>query len=83
MKSLNFEVFKFGIYILFPIGSLYYFNNPTLMDSYHSSLDNIYAIQKRMEKSLFTNLPRSQDEIQGATDEMKKRYAEMKIKEGR
>jgi hypothetical protein len=45
--------------------------------------DSIYAIQKRSEKTLFTNLPRTDDEIREVGVLMRKRCEEMKVEKER
>lgn len=80
-RKLNFEIIKFGIYILFPIGTLYYFNNPKLMDSFHCSIDDMYAVQKRAEKQLFKNIPRTKEDIDEVSLNMKKSYMERKARD--
>ncbi|KAH6998462.1 hypothetical protein BKA56DRAFT_665047 [Ilyonectria sp. MPI-CAGE-AT-0026] len=55
MGGLNLEVFKFGTYVMFPIGIMYYFG---------TNLDDRFAIQGFWPKPEECNkLPRDRDEI--------------------
>ncbi len=46
----------------------------------NDALDQSYAMQKRIESTLFWGLPRSRDELDAAHERMKRRAAEMRAK---
>ncbi|KAF2084371.1 hypothetical protein K490DRAFT_75897 [Saccharata proteae CBS 121410] len=57
MGGQNLEVFKFGLYILFPIGVMYYFG---------TNLDNKFSVPDFWPKEGQTHkIPFEKDEIQG------------------
>ena len=72
------EIFKFALYISFPLGTLYYFNTPELMDEIPTSADAIYNRAKAWEKTLFTDLPRTKQELQETRSSMRSYYLSKK-----
>ncbi|CEJ86859.1 Putative Mitochondrial cytochrome c oxidase assembly factor [[Torrubiella] hemipterigena] len=55
MGGLNLEVFKFGMYVMFPIGIMYYFG---------TNLDNRFSVPGFWPQDSQTNkLPRDREEL--------------------
>ncbi|KAM4054780.1 hypothetical protein HRG_005602 [Hirsutella rhossiliensis] len=55
MGGLNLEVFKFGVYVMFPIGIMYYFG---------TNLDNRFAVRNFWPRPEECNkVPRDRDEV--------------------
>lgn len=73
MKRSTAEIAKFGIYIMFPIATLIYFGTPDHM-RYPTTLDDVHAVQKRMEKTLFRGLPKTKEEIEEAATSMDEKF---------
>ena len=55
------EIFKFGIYIMFPIGTLYAFGNPDFLAKFPNA-SSYHAQQPK----LFENLPKTKQQIDKA-----------------
>ncbi|KAL6869543.1 hypothetical protein ACO1O0_000869 [Amphichorda felina] len=60
MGGLNLEVFKFGMYVMFPIGIMYYFG---------TNLDDRFSVQGFWPKPEECNkIPRDREEIRAEYD---------------
>ncbi|KAG9243028.1 hypothetical protein BJ878DRAFT_568819 [Calycina marina] len=65
MAGPNLEVFKFSIYIMFPIATMYY---------YGTNLDNRFSVQDFWPKPEQTNkIPFERDEIKGELERLRMR----------
>ncbi|KAK8076745.1 hypothetical protein PG994_004017 [Apiospora phragmitis] len=65
MGGLNLEVFKFGMYVMFPIGIMYYFG---------TNLDERFAVPDFWPKSENANtVPLDRDEIQAELQRLRAR----------
>jgi protein PET100 len=65
MGGLNLEVFKFGMYVMFPIGIMYYFG---------TNLDNRFAVPDFWPKPEHANkLPTERDEIHAELERLRAR----------
>ncbi|OAA66018.1 hypothetical protein SPI_02805 [Niveomyces insectorum RCEF 264] len=65
MAGLNLEVFKFGMYVLFPIGTMYYFG---------TNLDSRFAVSDFWPKPEEANsLPHDRDEIHAELQRLRAR----------
>lgn len=72
MAGPNLEVFKFGMYILFPIGIMYYFG---------TNLDNRFAVPDFWPKENQTHkIPFDRDEIQSELERLKARRLALRAK---
>ncbi|KAH6562631.1 hypothetical protein BASA50_009482 [Batrachochytrium salamandrivorans] len=60
--NVNLEVFKFGLYIMFPVGVLYVYNKPEIMSYFPSTQDDMHLERKENQKIMF-NPPTSRDEV--------------------
>ncbi|KAJ4287632.1 hypothetical protein N0V90_012335 [Kalmusia sp. IMI 367209] len=70
MAGPNLEVFKFGMYILFPIGIMYYFG---------TNLDGKFSVPDFWPKPEQTHrIPYEREEIKAELERLKTRNAEMK-----
>ncbi|ODA82853.1 hypothetical protein RJ55_01362 [Drechmeria coniospora] len=60
MGGLNLEVFKFGVYVMFPIGIMYYFG---------TNLDNRFSVHNFWPRPEECNkVPRDRDEVKAEYD---------------
>ncbi|KAK1721813.1 hypothetical protein BDP67DRAFT_364247, partial [Colletotrichum lupini] len=65
MGGLNLEVFKFGMYVMFPIGVMYYFG---------TNLDNRFAVPEFWPKAEHSHkIPFDRDEIKSEYIRLAKR----------
>ncbi|KAH8821470.1 mitochondrial cytochrome c oxidase assembly factor [Xylogone sp. PMI_703] len=65
MAGPNLEVFKFGLYVMFPIGIMYY---------YGTNLDNRFSVPDFWPKPEQTNrIPFEKDEIHSELERLRKR----------
>ncbi|EOO02235.1 putative mitochondrial cytochrome c oxidase assembly factor protein [Phaeoacremonium minimum UCRPA7] len=65
MGGLNLEVFKFGMYVMFPIGIMYYFG---------TNLDNRFAVPDFWPKPEQANkVPLERDEIHAELERLRAR----------
>ncbi|CAI6333672.1 unnamed protein product [Periconia digitata] len=72
MGGPNLEVFKFGMYILFPIGVMYYFG---------TNLDNRFSVPDFWPKEGQTHkIPFEREEIKSELERMKRQRAEAKTR---
>lgn len=63
MGGLNLEVFKFGMYLMFPIGIMYYFG---------TNLDNRFAVPDFWPKADHANrVPTDRDEIKAELERLR------------
>ncbi|KAK0711362.1 hypothetical protein B0H67DRAFT_286632 [Lasiosphaeris hirsuta] len=63
MGGLNLEVFKFGMYLMFPIGIMYYFG---------TNLDNRFAVHDFWPKADNANrVPTDRDEIKAELERLR------------
>ncbi|KAK7187188.1 hypothetical protein DPSP01_003992 [Paraphaeosphaeria sporulosa] len=70
MAGPNLEVFKFGMYIMFPIGIMYYFG---------TNLDGKFSVPDFWPKPEQTHrIPYEREEIKAELERLKARNAEMK-----
>ncbi|KAF2443756.1 hypothetical protein P171DRAFT_486476 [Karstenula rhodostoma CBS 690.94] len=70
MAGPNLEVFKFGMYIMFPIGIMYYFG---------TNLDGKFSVPDFWPKPEQTHrIPFEREEIKAELERLKARNAEMK-----
>ncbi|KAM7223719.1 hypothetical protein V8F06_000735 [Rhypophila decipiens] len=65
MGGLNLEVFKFGMYVMFPIGIMYYFG---------TNLDERFSVPEFWPKPEQTNkIPTDRDEIQAELERLRQK----------
>ncbi|KAK0738451.1 hypothetical protein B0T18DRAFT_433254 [Schizothecium vesticola] len=65
MGGLNLEVFKFGMYVMFPIGIMYYFG---------TNLDSRFAVQDFWPKAEHANrVPTEREEIREELERLRTR----------
>jgi len=65
MSKLNLEVFKFGVYVMFPIGIMYYFG---------TNLDNRFAVPDFWPKPEQANkVPHEKEEIRAELERLRTR----------
>ncbi|KAJ4347941.1 uncharacterized protein N0V89_009313 [Didymosphaeria variabile] len=70
MAGPNLEVFKFGMYIMFPIGIMYYFG---------TNLDGKFSVPDFWPKPEQTHrIPYDREDIKAELERLKARNAEMK-----
>ncbi|XWW97613.1 hypothetical protein V2A60_005598 [Cordyceps javanica] len=75
MGGLNLEVFKFGMYVMFPIGIMYYFG---------TNLDNRFSVPDFWPRPEECNkLPRDRDELKVEYDRMlaRQRFKQARFEE--
>ncbi len=63
MKGSRQEIFRFGIYLLFPVATLFLFNNPEILSIFPTSLDKVQQDIESEKKGLY-RIPIQQSEIQ-------------------
>ncbi|KAH0609846.1 uncharacterized protein H6S33_012392 [Morchella sextelata] len=72
MGGSNLEVFKFGMYIMFPIAVMYYFG---------TNLDNRFSVPNFWPKENETHkIPFDRDEIKAELERLRKRRLEKRAK---
>ncbi|KAL9120133.1 MAG: hypothetical protein Q9187_003315 [Circinaria calcarea] len=72
MGGPNLEIFKFGMYIMFPIAWMYYFG---------TNLENRFSVNDFWPKPESTNkIPFEREEIHGELERLKKRRLERRAK---
>jgi hypothetical protein len=63
MSRTNAEVYKFGLYLLFPVLTLFVFNKPEFLNTFPTpSLDNLKLLVDQENKGLY-KLPSSSKEV--------------------
>ncbi|KAJ3261118.1 hypothetical protein HK103_006427 [Boothiomyces macroporosus] len=67
------EVTKFGIYIMFPIATLFLFNEPDILSKLPSSLDLVKKDIENERKTLF-KIPQTFAEVKEKTELIKEFY---------
>ncbi|KAG6008583.1 hypothetical protein E4U21_004223 [Claviceps maximensis] len=75
MGGLNLEVFKFGMYVMFPIGIMYYFG---------TNLDNRFSVQGFWPRPEECNsLPRDREEIKAEYERIvaRQRFRQAQLRE--
>ncbi len=60
------EIFKFSIYILFPIGTLYAFGNPDFLAKFPNA-----SSYRAQQSKLFENLPKTKEQVNEAVIKLK------------
>ncbi|TPX37906.1 hypothetical protein SeMB42_g06804 [Synchytrium endobioticum] len=70
--NLGFEMFKFGIYCLFPVGALYVYNRPEVQDFFFAGKKQALTQFMPKEENL-SKIPKSLDEVTRITDDMRNR----------
>ncbi|TPX37603.1 hypothetical protein SmJEL517_g00498 [Synchytrium microbalum] len=69
--NLSFEMMKFGIYCLFPVGTLYVYNRPEVQDFFFAG--QTHALAEFMPKEAdLVKVPHTMEEVNRITDAMKK-----------
>ncbi|KYK58309.1 protein PET100 precursor [Drechmeria coniospora] len=75
MGGLNLEVFKFGVYVMFPIGIMYYFG---------TNLDNRFSVHNFWPRPEECNkVPRDRDEVKAEYDRIvaRQKLHQMRLRE--
>ncbi|KAI8803971.1 hypothetical protein BJ742DRAFT_826706 [Cladochytrium replicatum] len=74
MFRKNIEVFKFALYIMFPIGSMYIYNRPEVQDWFYppekpGPFDDFIIPESKLFK-----LPQSREELDEQVEKMKRNH---------
>ncbi|CCG82678.1 Putative uncharacterized protein [Taphrina deformans PYCC 5710] len=78
MAGGNLELFKFGFYVMFPIGSMYYFGSPDFFENYVKNL-KFWPDEEKTNRP-----PVEREDIKSALEELKKdRLARKAAREAR
>jgi hypothetical protein len=63
MRKTNQEIFRFGLYLLFPVCTLFVFNTPEILSYIPSSLDKVRQDFEEEKQRLYA-IPMKREEIQ-------------------
>jgi hypothetical protein len=63
MKGSRQEIVRFGVYLLFPVATLFLFNNPEILSFFPTTLDKVQTDINNEKQGLY-RIPIKQSEIQ-------------------
>ncbi len=61
-RGTNQEIFRFGVYLLFPVSTLFLFNNPKILSTFPTTLDKVQQDIEKEKQGLY-RIPIERKEI--------------------